>query len=280
MIKKIGFIGQGWVGKNMADWFKQTGKYEIVRYGRELEFVGNKAKIKYCDVVFISVPTPTTPNGFNYDIIDETLELVGKGKITVIKSTILPGTTRKLQEKYPNLNIIFSPEFLTEKTAAYDVAHPFRNILGYTNDQAFKKCGALMSILPSAPYEKIVRAEEAEMIKYGGNNWFYFKVIYVNLLYDLCDKLGIDYEEVKDGMSADPRIGKTHLDPVHQGGRGAGGHCFPKDFEAIRLLYEKICGDDEGKDVLAAMVKKNLQLLKASGKSLNEIGDVYSIEDE
>src|SRR5690242_15193207 len=92
--KKIGFIGQGFVGKNQADDFERRG-YEVVRYALEEPFVKNKDKIKECDMVFIAVPTPTTPEGFDYSLVEQVISLVEKGKIVVVRSTILPGTTQK-----------------------------------------------------------------------------------------------------------------------------------------------------------------------------------------
>ncbi len=275
MIKKIGFIGQGWIGKHYANWYQERGHYEIIRYGKEPEFQINKEKIADCDLVYIAVPTPTTPDGFDHSILEEVLSLIGKGKIALIKSTILPGTTRKMQQKFPDSYILFSPEFLTEATAMYDVSNPDRNIIGYASDEAFKVSGQVMSLLPPAPYEEIMRAEEAEMIKYGGNNWFYYKVVYINMLYDLCQKLGIDYEVVKNGMAADKRIGRTHLDPIHKSGRGAGGHCFIKDFEAFRKLYTKEVGDTEGINLLEATINKNLKLLKDTNKDADLLRGVY-----
>src|SRR5690606_30150579 len=106
---KIGFIGQGWIGKNYADNFEDRG-YDIVRYSVEPEYVENKEKIKDCDIVFIAVPTPTTPEGFDSSIVQNVIELVGDGKVALIKSTIVPGTTEKIQEVYPNKYVMHSPE--------------------------------------------------------------------------------------------------------------------------------------------------------------------------
>jgi len=269
----IGQIGMGWIGFNYAKDFEERG-YEVIKYDNE-KYVENKNKICYCDIVFIAVPTPTTPDGFDYSIIDEVLGLVGEGKIAVIKSTILPGTTEKLQVKHPDIFLMHSPEFLTEATAGYDVKNPCRNIIG-TTEKSFNRAGEVMITLPPAPYEKVVPAKEAELIKYGGNCWFYFKVIFMNMLYDLGKKLDIDYEKVIDAMAADKRIGRTHLDAVHKGGRGAGGHCFIKDMAAFADIYIKEMGDDKvGNEVLKCIQSKNIELLKESGKDLDLLIGVY-----
>ena len=104
--QKIGFIGQGWIGKNYANDFEQRG-LNVVRYALEEEYKGNIEKIKECDIVFIAVPTPTTQKGFDYSIVEKSLELVGEGKTAIIKSTILPGTTDTLQKKFPKI-FVFS----------------------------------------------------------------------------------------------------------------------------------------------------------------------------
>ena len=134
----IGFIGQGWIGKHYADDFEQRG-YRTVRYAAEEHYRANKDRIKECDIVFIAVPTPTTPLGFDYSIIESVIPLVGVGKIAVIKSTILPGTATKLQQKNPQQIVLFSPEFISEATAAYDVAHPYFNIVGLTQQTDTQK---------------------------------------------------------------------------------------------------------------------------------------------
>lgn len=279
MNQLIGFIGQGWIGKNYADNFETRG-YKIIRYGKEEPYSSNKEKISECDIVFIAVPTPTTPQGFDPSILKQVVKLVGKRKIAVIKSTIMPGTTESIQKENPDIYLAHSPEFLTEATAAYDAANPQRNIIGIPldNDEYKEKAKEVMKVLPFAPYQLVCRARDAELIKYGGNCWFYFKVIYINLLYDLAAKLGADYRLVKEAMSADPRIGRTHLDPVHKTGRGAGGNCFIKDFAVFCQMYGELVGDDIGLKVLASLKDKNIDLLKSSDKDLDLLKGVYGEE--
>lgn len=273
---RIGFIGQGWIGKNYAENFYDRG-FEVVRYAQETPYNQNKDKIKDCDFVFIAVPTPTTVNGFDDSILQEVIPLVGEGRVAIIKSTILPGTTEKLQKMFPDRIVLHSPEFLTEKTAKYDASNPDRNIIGYVDERGEKKAHEVMDVLPNAPYKAVVPAKAAEMIKYAGNCWFYFKVIYVNMLYDWANKAGVNYETVKKALSFDPRIGHTHLDVVHQGGRGAGGHCFIKDFAAFSRAYRELFEADDviGCALLKTMEKKNIELLKSTGKDQELLKGVY-----
>ncbi len=284
----IGFIGQGFIGKNYADDFEQRG-FTVVRFAAEPEYKPNKEKIRECDIVFIAVPTPTTPQGFDYSIIELVLPLVGKGKTAIIKSTMLPGTTEKLQRSFPDIFVFHSPEFLREKTAAHDAAHPNRNIVGISVDDPPSRgaAKAVLAVLPKAPFESIMRAQEAELVKYGGNNFFFVKVVYINMLYDLAEKLGCRWEVVRDAMIADPRIGASHMEPVHQSGhatehrageRGAGGHCFIKDFAAFAEIYERLLRDPLGNKVLEALRDKNNDLLRSSGKDIDLLLGVYGTQ--
>lgn len=273
---KIGFIGQGWIGKNYADDFESRG-FDIVRYALEAPYNENKEKIAECDIVFIAVPTPTTPEGFDDSIVRGVLPLVGKGKIAVIKSTVLPATTAALQTQFPDIFVLHNPEFLREASAAYDAAHPDRNIVGIPvlNDEYHTKAEAVLAVLPKAPYEKIMTAHDAAFVKYAGNCFLLTKVMFMNLLYDLVEKNGGDWDSLRDAFINDPRIGASHTDIAHKNGRGAGGHCFIKDFEAFRDMYHKEVGDTYGDAILAAMKDKNIELLANSGKDLDLLEGVY-----
>ncbi|TSC68926.1 MAG: UDP-glucose/GDP-mannose dehydrogenase dimerization [Parcubacteria group bacterium Gr01-1014_56] len=281
---KIGFVGQGFIGKNYADDFERRG-FAAVRYSLEEPYIANREKIYDCDFVFIAVPTPTTPTGFDDSMLRAVLPLVGAGKVAVIKSTTLPGTVKKLQKEFPDRVILHSPEFLAEKTAAYDAAHPTRNIVGLPDDSEIYHTHAqiLISILPKAPYEMVADSDETELIKYAGNAFLYMKIIFANLMYDIGKGLKVDYEIVQQALSADPRIGPSHLRVIDtsghkdaQAGRGAGGHCLIKDFGALRMLYESVLPEDkEGLAVLRSLEDKNRELLIQSKKDLDLLKEVY-----
>ncbi len=274
---QIGFIGQGFIGKSYADDFEARG-YSPVRYATSVPYVQNKEAIASCDIVFIAVPTPSTPEGFDASIVDEVLGLIGEGKTAVIKSTVLPGTTEMLQANHPNITIMHSPEFLRERTAADDAAHPERNIIGICSDtpEIRSKAAEVISVLPVAPYVAVIPIKEAEFIKYGGNCFLYTKVLFMNILFDMASELDLDWQTIKEAMIADPRIGSSHMDPVHESGRGAGGHCFIKDFAALKELHAKLLPDDRmSTDILNALERKNNTLLRTSGKDLDILEGVY-----
>ena len=113
--QRIGFIGQGWIGRNYADCIESRG-FDVIRYSLEAPYIGNRQRIKDCRIVFVAVPTPTTPSGFDFSLVVAALENIGSGSIAVVKSTILPGTTEKLQRLFPDILVMHSPEFLGERT--------------------------------------------------------------------------------------------------------------------------------------------------------------------
>lgn len=276
---KIGFIGQGFIGKNYADDFEARG-YSVVRYALDEPFVQNKEKIAECDIVFIAVPTPTTPGGFDYHIVESALKNIGEGKIAVIKSTIVPGTTKILQKAYPSFTLLFSPEFLSEATAAYDAVHPFSNIVGMPiDDQEHREAAASVhEVLPKAPFVLTCDSDEAEIIKYTHNISGYTQIVTFNMMYEMARALGHDWENIGKAISVDPLVCSRYSNPIHKSGRGAGGHCFIKDFAAFADLYESRVGEKEGVRALRAFEEKNIKLLKDSNKDSDLLEGVYGKE--
>jgi UDPglucose 6-dehydrogenase len=240
----IGFIGQGWIGKAYADNFEDRG-FEVVRYALEKQYVKNKDKIKDCDIVFIAVWTPTTPKGFDSSVIESVLPLVGKGKTAVLKSTIVPGTTELLQKKFADIVLLYGPEFLSVASHLHDAAHPFVNLMGMPVSDAkhFNAAERVMKILPKAPYSDVCKSVEAEIFKYTHNASGYTQVILFNLMYDLAQKLGANWDVVHKAVLADPLIAKRYANPVHKSGRGAGAgertRAFPR--QRGRTLAPLLC---------------------------------------
>ncbi len=273
----IGFIGQGYVGKNYADDYENRG-YTVIRYSLEPEYVKNKDKIRECDIVFIAVWTPTTPKGFDPSIVESVLRLAKKGAIIVLKSTVVPGTTVRLQKKFPHLTIMFSPEFLSVGTAAEDARKPFSNVLGLPAEDAVHRSAAqkVLETLPKSEFELVCKSGEAEIIKYSHNVSAYTQIITFNILYEVSKKLGGDWNIIHKALLADPWIPNRYSQPVHKSGRGAGGGCFIKDFAAFQKFHEKLMSKDvESINALKAFEKKNIQLLTTSKKDLELLAGVY-----
>jgi len=240
---RITIMGTGMVGGALARYFDaQNVAVGLYDPPKGLDDVN---VLRDADVVFIAVPTPYYLDGSGFDdsFLCAALDAIPvQGKTIILKSTIMPGTTERFQEMYPNHRFLFNPEFLTEETVDHDMQHPNRQIIGFT-PQGRRDAELVMGLLPRAPFEKIMPATEAEFVKYFGNAFFALKVAYVNQMYDLCQKMGLDYDRIKDCGKAEPMMvgdqKHTHLEIFHKGYRGYGGKCLPKDTRSIIQLAKK-----------------------------------------
>ena len=243
MSKNIGIIGNGFVGSAVEFGFSaQTNCDAVVRvYDKNpvksvhtLNETVNKS-----DFIFVSVPTPSNDDGsMNVNILESALmdiQRVNKKKnIILIRSTILPGTTTKLQKKFKKLNLVFNPEFLTERSAKFDFINQSRFILGGRKRitarvaELFRwRFGDSISIIET-------NFETAELIKYMNNCYFATKVSFMNEMKLIADKSNVDWDLAVDGFVRDGRIGHSHLAvPGPDGRMGFGGSCFPKDIQAM-----------------------------------------------
>jgi len=237
---KVGIAGVGMVGGALEEYFKKKESVEIFLYDKGKD-IGSPEEIDKADIVFVCVPTPYREElgGFDLSFVEETCKNLTGNKEVVIKSTVLPGTTEKLQKDFPNHKFLFNPEFLVEAKAQETMEEPDRQIMGYT-EKSKNSAEKIMNLLPDAPYKKIMPSTEAEMVKYFGNTFLSVKVIFGNQMYDVCQKLEIDYNTVREAASKDPRIGPSHLDIMHGGYKGYGGKCLPKDTRALIQLSEAI----------------------------------------
>ena len=232
---KIGVIGLGFVGGSVHYWFEHElgNKVELLSYDK-YKNIGSLKEINKADIVFICVPTPFYKDAGGYDdsAIIEALGILEGSKIVVIKSTILPGSTEGFQKRFPQHKILFNPEFLVAKTAVQDFIKPNRQIIGYTKESK-NYSQQILDVLPPALFVRIMPATEAEMVKYFGNTFLAIKVIFANQIYDLCEKLNINYDVVKESAATDSRISTSHLDIFFDGYRGYSGACFPKDMKSL-----------------------------------------------
>ncbi len=231
----VGIMGTGFVGGALKRYFESVGITPFTYDKGKNE--GSVEEVNKADVIFICVPTPYYLDGSGFDLsyVRSALDAIQGEKMVVLKSTVIPGTTAMLQAEYPHHKLMYNPEFLTEVTADQDMNFPDRQILG-TTDQSYTVASDIIAMLPLAPFERVVPCTVAEMVKYAGNTWFAVKVTFSNQMYDLAQKMGVDYDNVKECMAADKRIGRTHLDIFHKGYRGYGGKCLPKDTRALIQL--------------------------------------------
>lgn len=227
---KIGIIGFGMVGGAVGAWFKRAAKYSPRR------FPNGWPAVDASDIVFLCVPTPyQRKNGYDYRAIEAAAKRLTGRKIVVLKSTVLPGKTAELQKKFPKHTWLFNPEFLRDKTAVQDFLKPDRQIVGLAKNTAKHRKAAklVMGLLPKAPYQAFTPSTEAEMIKIFANAFLATKVVFANMVYDVCRQTGADYDQVRLGIGHDARITTSMMTVFLDGFRGYSGKCFPKDVGAI-----------------------------------------------
>ncbi len=227
----LGLMGAGVVGGALLAHLRAIGR--DVRIFDPPKGHADIGALDAAETVFVCVPTPyTSHRGFDDGHLLRAIAAIPGQKAVVIKSTVLPGTTRRLQERFPRHRFLFNPEFLREATAVEDFAHPDRQIVGHTERSA-SDAQRVLELLPRAPFELICPAEDAEMAKYVANSFLAVKVSYANEIYDLCERLGVAYGRVRDIVAADVRIGPSHTDVFDSGYRGYGGKCLPKDSKSL-----------------------------------------------
>jgi|TARA_R110002073_G_scaffold138235_3_gene287741 UDPglucose 6-dehydrogenase len=242
-MQKIGILGNGFVGNSVAFGFSPTHEIRICDKDPKKN-LNSLEEVVECDFIFVAVPTPMNQDGsINLDIVERALdEISEKNKIDniiIIKSTMIPGTMSKLIEKYPNLNLVFNPEFLTERTAKLDFLTQARIILGGSSIHT-TKVKELFEERFMHCYVIETDTTTAEMIKYMNNVFFASKVSIMNEFKQVCDEVGADWNIAVKGFAADQRIGDSHLNvPGPDGKMGFGGSCFPKDINAFITLAEE-----------------------------------------
>ena len=265
MMEKIGIIGIGVLGSAVASYYEENG-FKVFCYDK-FKNIGSIEDVNKADIVFVCVPTPRGKNNeCDISIVDEAIGYLAGEKIVIIKSTVVPFTTDALQVEYSQHDLIFNPEFLTEKRARSDFAKPIFNIIGYSlkieHSFTSARIGVkIATILPYAPV-RIMPAAAAEMFKYVRNCYLATKNSFFSQIYDLCQQTGIDYSFIKNCAEVDPWIGPEHLDPNQDGYRGFNGKCLPKDTEAL-LKFADECGVDLS--VLKGVVEYNSKLLVLQG---------------
>jgi UDPglucose 6-dehydrogenase len=274
MAVKIGIIGQGFVGSAIREGLKNF--YEVLTYDIDPEKCSNSHEevCKKSNIIFVCIPTPMRSNGCCdtrllegvVTKIDQECRADSKRNrpTLVIKSTVTPGTTAKIN-KDCMLDVCFSPEFLTEANSFEDFKNQSRIIIG--GDPATKCAGAkrvkrmFRKAFPSIPII-ITKSETAETVKYFTNCFLATKVSFANEMKQICDGIDVDFDKVVEYALYDERFGKSHLSvPGPDGSLGFGGHCFPKDLNAVMYLAQSASVDPK---VLRAVWEKNLEVRPSS----------------
>jgi len=223
----IGVIGKGFVGNAVIKWFGGRVKW----YSKE---GGDFGEVDKKRIIFLCLPTPYDPQcGFELGALEENIQKLSPGKIIVIKSTVLPGTTKSFAKRYPQHQFLFNPEFLRAKTAEKDFYNPDRQIVGIPDNDCKIIASKILDLLPKAEIMTVCDSNVAEMTKLVGNCFLALKIIFAEQMNDYCKQTGTDYKQMIRLVKFDPRIGVTHLDIGTDGYRGYGGYCFPKDMGAV-----------------------------------------------
>lgn len=243
-MNKIGIIGQGFVGNAVAQKFQQY--YEILTYDLdETKANATEEEVLNCNIVFLCLPTPMRETGeCDISIVASVLEKIvnlKQPKVVVIKSTVPPLTIESFNKITPkNIQIVFNPEFLTERNAVEDYNNQKRIILGGPRPATTTLKRIFSKVFPKADIIK-TDSTHAEMVKYLTNTFLATKVSFANEIYRICEKLNIDYDKVVEYSTFDDRLGKTHWSvPGPDGDFGYGGHCFPKDVNALIYLADEL----------------------------------------
>lgn len=252
---KVGCVGVGVVGGAMQ---KLCGP-DTVLYDTKPGYTQDKSAVNDCDVVYINVPTPMRADGScDTSIVEDVVSWV-KAPLILLRSTVSPGTTDRLREKY-NKRVVFQPEYLGET-----VAHVFGNVaernfivLGGTTDDVSRAADFYKHYYNAYVEFYFCDAITAEVAKYMENAFYAVKVTFVNEFYDIAKTFGVDFNHLREVWLADPRISRDHTF-VYPWSRGFSGKCLPKDCNAIVKAAR-----DKGYEakLMAATLKINDEFLK------------------
>ena len=233
--------------------------------------------VKKSDIVFICVGTPTKKNSNKADLSQvytvgrEISKSINKFKIIINKSTV-PVTTgdeiekiiaKKVNKK--NFSVVSNPEFLREGEAIRDFIYPDRIVIGSNDQKSSRILKSLYSPLVSKGAKFLsTKRKAAELIKYASNAFLATKITFINEIANLCEKVGIDVEDISIGVGLDKRIGSRFL----RAGPAYGGSCFPKDTKAIVSTADKFKAN---LSVIKSVIKSNKTRSDLLCKRLNFI---------
>lgn len=274
----IGVIGQGFVGSAIREGLKSF--YSVMTYDIDKEKCTSthQAVCENSEIIFVCLPTPMRKSGqCDTRILEEAIKRINeecsrleKSPTIVIKSTVPPGTTDRINES-SSLDVCFSPEFLTEANSFDDFKNQNRIIVGGKGARKVKQM--FRKPFPNIPIV-ITKSKTAETVKYFINCFLASKVTFANQFYDICDNIGVDYDKVCEYALLDTRIGRSHFAvPGPDGDKGFGGHCFPKDLSGLIFLAQ-----DHGAntDFLAQiessnqMYRNNKDWLEMKGRAVSD----------
>jgi len=255
-MKSIGIIGQGFVGSAVFDGMMHA--FDVFAYDLKYGIVSTKTSITNVEIdkgyahvleksdgpIFICLPTPMDEDGrcstYLVESAIQKLEQLAteKGRVLVIKSTVPPGTTERINSWATKFHVCFNPEFLREATAAEDFKNQDRIIIGGPREGTNVLKAMYEKAYPDVPVTK-TSSTIAELVKYTTNIFLATKVAVANEIAQVCEALGEDYDKVVEYATKDKRLGTSHWAvPGPDGKKGFGGSCFPKDLNAFIQVAE------------------------------------------
>jgi nucleotide sugar dehydrogenase len=278
----VNIIGYGYVGSGMGFLCKKNNvdfcTYDVIAKNEPLaiqnfnqlnDLVHFSEKHNDINFYIIAVPTPSSDDGScNITIVEKVLSdlvnITTKKSHIIIKSTIKPGTSKYLYDKYiksvgaEHISLTFCPEFLREKTFEDDIYNASFVLLGTNQKDNESDISQLFKALYSHnPQIQLIFKgyEECELFKYTINVYLSVKVWYFNEINVICEKLNVDYNNLKDLFHLEPRIGDSHIDvPGHDGFKGFGGKCLPKETRGMCHLQQTLGIDNQ---ILQHILKRN-----------------------
>ncbi len=239
---RIGIVGGGFVGSATA--LLKCDAIDVITYDLDPTRCNppgtKKEDLLTCDLVFVCVPTPAYESGQCNTVIVERciagLKEIGIQNI-VLRSTVPPGTAERL-------DVAFMPEFLTEANWRNDFYECSAWVFGCRRVEENTIFQQILDLAQAAGRIRnnkavFVARKEAELIKYVRNNFLALKISFFNEIHSLCKAIGADYENLRRGVTLDPRIGESHTGvPGYDGHYGYGGTCLPKDTSALLHFME------------------------------------------
>jgi UDPglucose 6-dehydrogenase len=235
----IGVVGMGVVGTAISDGFKQIG-HKVKSY--DIKDSSQIESLLDCNIIYICVPTNPTATGScdTSQVVStvEKLNILEYQGIVAIKSTVLPGTTQELHNTFPDLQLCFVPEFLRERSALSDFMDLHDILIVGTDSPAV--FGSVVECHNNIPKKTImVSATEAEIAKYFNNVYNAMRITFANGMFEVCDKLGADYQSVFSAISSRNTIGTDYL-RCSEFLRGYQGACLPKDTQAFAVFVKSL----------------------------------------
>ena len=257
----------------------EPGLQELISKNKSLKFSLNISEdIASSKIIMIAVGTPSLDSGEAdltqlYRCVEEISHFISSGTLVIIKSTVPVGTCDEVEKlindksEHNDFEVISNPEFLREGNAIHDFVNPDRIVIGLNGESNKESIIELYSNIVSEDKLLFTSRRSSELIKYASNSMLAMRIIFINEIADLCEKIGADVSDVAKGIGLDKRIGPYFL----EAGPGFGGSCFPKD---IKALIETGKNFDSPQTLLESVIVANEKRKKNISKRILDLLDI------